>query len=80
MKRIILPVIIHLNIDLPLALLQRKADSSAGPGPEVYARIYDRILEQCAPIFFAGKNFREENAGNAGVSPFSTLSFFRGFV
>ena len=80
MKRIILPVIVHLNIDLPLALLQRKADSSAGPGPEVHARIYDRILERCAPIFFAGKNFREENAGNAGVSPFSTLSFFRGFV
>ena len=27
------------------------------------ARIYDRILERCAPILFAGKNFREENAG-----------------
>ena len=26
------------------------------------ARIYDRILERCAPILFAGKNFREENA------------------
>lgn len=25
--------------------------------------IYDRILERCAPILFAGKNFREENAG-----------------
>ena len=24
---------------------------------------YDRILERCAPILFAGKNFREENAG-----------------
>ena len=23
----------------------------------------DRILERCAPILFAGKNFREENAG-----------------
>ena len=28
-----------------------------------HARIYDRILERCAPILFAGKNFREENAG-----------------
>ena len=27
------------------------------------ARIYDRILERCAPILFDGKNFREENAG-----------------
>ena len=26
-------------------------------------RAYDRILERCAPILFAGKNFREENAG-----------------
>ena len=26
------------------------------------ARIYDRILERCAPILFAGKNFREDNA------------------
>ena len=31
---------------------------------DVYKRqIYDRILERCAPILFAGKNFREENAG-----------------
>lgn len=30
-----------------------------------HARIYDRILERCAPILFAGKNFREENAGAA---------------
>ena len=28
-----------------------------------HARIYDRILERCAPILFDGKNFREENAG-----------------
>ena len=27
-----------------------------------HARIYDRILEQCAPVLFAGKNFREGNA------------------
>ena len=28
-----------------------------------HARIYDRILERCAPVLFAGKNFREEKAG-----------------
>ncbi len=25
-----------------------------------HARIYDRILERCAPVLFSGKNFREE--------------------
>lgn len=33
------------------------------PPDLTHARIYDRILERCAPILFAGKNFREENAG-----------------
>ena len=28
-----------------------------------HARIYARILECCAPILFAGKNFQKENAG-----------------
>ena len=28
----------------------------------VHARIYDRILERCAPVLFSGKNFREEGA------------------
>ena len=27
-----------------------------------HARIYDRILERCAPVLFSGKNFREERA------------------
>ena len=27
-----------------------------------HARIYDRILERCAPVLFSGKNFREEGA------------------
>lgn len=27
-----------------------------------HARIYDRILERCAPILFDGKNFRKDNA------------------
>ena len=29
-----------------------------------HARIDDRILERCAPILFAGKNFREDNAAS----------------
>lgn len=33
------------------------------PPDLAHARIYDRILERCAPILFDGKNFREENAG-----------------
>ena len=33
------------------------------PQDTAHARIYDRILERCAPILFDGKNFREENAG-----------------
>ena len=33
------------------------------PPDLAHARIYDRILERCAPILFAGKNCREENAG-----------------
>lgn len=57
-------VTVHLNIDLPLALLQPEpADAPTGPEPEAHDRIYDRILERCAPILFAGKNFRAENAG-----------------
>ena len=36
---------------------------AALPEALAHARIYDRILERCAPILFAGKNFREENAG-----------------
>lgn len=37
MKQIILPVTVHLNIRLPLALLQRKADTPTGPEPEAHA-------------------------------------------
>ena len=32
------------------------------PSDLAHARIYDRILERCAPILFAGKNFREGKA------------------
>ncbi len=27
-----------------------------------HARIYDRIMERCAPVLFSGRNFREEKA------------------
>ena len=37
MKQIILPVTVHLNIRLPFALLQRKADAPTGPEPEAAA-------------------------------------------
>ena len=48
------PMIITTN--LKLAELKNPPDLA-------HARIYDRILERCAPLLFAGKNFREENAG-----------------
>lgn len=47
------PMIITTN--LKLAELKNPPDLA-------HAHIYDRILEQYAPILFAGKNFREENA------------------
>ena len=38
MKQIILPVTVHLNIDLPLALLQPEpAAAPTGPEPEAHA-------------------------------------------
>ena len=38
MKQIILPVTVHLNIRLPLALLQPEpADTPTGPEPEAHA-------------------------------------------
>lgn len=47
------PMIITTNLRL---------EEMKKPPDLVHARIYDRILERCAPILFAGKNFREENA------------------
>lgn len=40
------------------------ADNRAAKNPPdlAHARIYDRILERCAPVLFSGKNFREEGA------------------
>lgn len=48
------PMIITTNL---------KLDELKNPLDLAHARIYDRILDRCAPILFAGKNFREENAG-----------------
>ena len=47
------PMIITTNL---------KLDEIKHPSDLAHARIYDRILERCAPILFAGKDFREENA------------------
>ena len=47
------PMIITTNLRL---------EEIKNPPDLAHARIYDRILERCAPILFAGKNFREENA------------------
>lgn len=49
------PMIITTN----LKLVELK-----NPPDLAHARIYDRILERCAPILSAGKNFREENASD----------------
>ena len=47
------PMIITTNLTL---------DEIKNPPDLAHARIYDRILERCAPILFDGKNFREANA------------------
>ena len=41
-----------------------KLDELKHPPDLAHARIYNRILERCAPILFAGKNFREDNAAS----------------
>lgn len=48
-----LPFIITTN--LTLSELKNPKDTA-------HARIYDRILERCAPVLFGGKNYRTENA------------------
>ena len=47
------PMIVTTNLRL---------DEIKNPPDLAHARIYDRILECCAPILFPGKNFREERA------------------
>ena len=39
-----------------------KLEEIKNPPDLAHARIYDRILERCAPVLFSGKNFREEGA------------------
>lgn len=47
-----LPFIVTTN--LPLSDLQAPTDLA-------HARIYDRVLERCAPICFSGRNYRHDN-------------------
>ena len=45
------PFIITTNIQLDI--LKKPQDLE-------HARIYDRIMERCMPVFFGGKNYRSE--------------------
>lgn len=45
------PLIITTNLHL---------DVLKNPGDVEHARIYDRIMERCMPIFFGGRNYRSE--------------------
>lgn len=47
------PLIVTTNLTL---------EEMKNPPDLARARIYDRILERCAPVLFAGKNFRKGNA------------------
>ena len=47
------PMIVTTNLTL---------DSLQNPLDTAHARIYDRLLEMCAPILFTGENFRRETA------------------
>ena len=47
------PMIITTNL---------KLEEIKNPPDLAHARIYDRILERCAPVLFSGRNFREEQA------------------
>lgn len=59
------PMIITTNL---------KLSELKNPPDLAHARIYDRILERCAPILFDGKNFREENASVTKVGAKEFLS------
>ena len=51
-----------------------KLDELKHPPDLAHARIYDRILERCAPILFAGKNFREDNAASTKAAARAIVS------
>ena len=60
------PLIVTTNLTL---------DEIKHPPDLAHARIYDRILERCAPILFAGKNFREDNAASTKAAARAIVSF-----
>lgn len=62
------PMIITTNLTL---------DEMKNPPDLAHARIYDRILERCAPILFDGKNFRKENADETKASAREIVSWQR---
>ena len=49
------PLIVTTNLSL---------DELQHPQDTPHARIYDRLLEMCAPILFTGTNFRRQTAQN----------------
>ena len=51
-----------------------KLDEIKHPSDLAHTRIYDRILERCAPILFDGKNFREDNAANTKAAARAIVS------
>ena len=51
-----------------------KLDELKRPSDLAHARIYDRILERCAPILFDGKNFRENNAASTKAAARAIVS------
>ena len=51
-----------------------KLDELKHPSDLAHARIYDRILERCAPILFDGKNFREDNAARTKAAARAIVS------
>ena len=65
------PMIITTNLRL---------EEIKNPPDLAHARIYDRILERCAPILFAGKNFREENAAATRTAAKEIVSPIESYV
>ena len=48
-----------------IATTNLKLDEIKNPPDLVHARLDDRVLERCAPILFARKNFRKDNVASA---------------
>ena len=53
------PLIVTTNLTL---------DTLKNPDDLAHARIYDRILEICAPILFSGKNLHVEKANETKIA------------